>query len=179
MNTDGYKQCKLCRDGEYITVRVHQLVAKTFIPNPDDLPEVNHKNFDRTDNRVENLEWATHEENIRYSIRAGRHFCNRDLTGSNNPNYGGKTLKEYYASHPEAAKKILSRPRGQNGHAKRIKMMQFETNEIIGEYDCLLDCAEAFIMITGSMSKPRSLSYRISMAAKNGTCVSGYKFAYL
>lgn len=45
---------------------VHRLVAKAFIPNPENLPEVDHKNGRKLDNRANNLRWVTHEENLRY-----------------------------------------------------------------------------------------------------------------
>ena len=48
-------------------VYIHRLVAKAFISNPDNLPEINHKNGNTKDNRVENLEWCSHKENMIHS----------------------------------------------------------------------------------------------------------------
>ena len=60
----GYLRVQLYMgNGKGRTEKVHRLVAIAFIDNPDNLPEVNHINHQRDDNRVENLEWVTHKEN--------------------------------------------------------------------------------------------------------------------
>lgn len=50
---------------------VHRLVALCHIPNPDDKPEVNHKDGDKSNNHADNLEWATTAENVEHSVRLG------------------------------------------------------------------------------------------------------------
>lgn len=68
--TSGYSAVCLCKNNEKKTVVVHRLVATAFISNPDNKPEVNHKNGIRTDNRIANLEWVTRSENELHAFRA-------------------------------------------------------------------------------------------------------------
>lgn len=59
----GYYQCNFYKDGKKKYVRVHRIIAETFIPNPENLPQVNHKDGNKLNNNVSNLEWSTNREN--------------------------------------------------------------------------------------------------------------------
>lgn len=70
-NRGGYLRVDLCRDGKHHSTYVHRLVALAFIDNPKNKPQVNHINGNKTDNRVENLEWVTHDENMHHAAVTG------------------------------------------------------------------------------------------------------------
>ena len=62
-NWDGYLRIQLWEKGTCKFIGIHRLVAEEYIPNPENKPVVNHINEDRTDNRVENLEWCSYSQN--------------------------------------------------------------------------------------------------------------------
>ena len=72
MNKDGYLNVNLNKNGISKTWRVHRLAAETFLQNPDNLPEIHHKNHDRRDNRVENLAWVTRAEQMDEHLRTAK-----------------------------------------------------------------------------------------------------------
>lgn len=72
----GYEYLKVnLRDDEGKTknIKVHRLVCQAFIPNPLNKFFVNHKDFNRCNNRMDNLEWVTAKENSEHMVKAGRH----------------------------------------------------------------------------------------------------------
>ena len=66
-NKQGYKQARLQKNGKDKLFSVHRLVATAFIPNPDNLPVVNHIDENPSNNRVDNLEWCTQQHNTQHS----------------------------------------------------------------------------------------------------------------
>ena len=65
----GYLYVNLAYKGKYKSVKIHRLVATSFIDNPNNLPAVNHIDEDKTNNKVSNLEWVTIKENNKYGSR--------------------------------------------------------------------------------------------------------------
>ena len=65
-HNQGYLSVNLCKNNKVKTYLVHRIIAETFLPNPDNLPCVNHKDEDKTNNSVVNLEWCTYEYNNNY-----------------------------------------------------------------------------------------------------------------
>lgn len=73
LNNKGYVCVNLYNQCKVYKRQVHRLVAEAFIPNPDDLPEVNHIDGNPHNNTVENLEWCTHQYNMQHSWDTGLH----------------------------------------------------------------------------------------------------------
>jgi hypothetical protein len=69
---DGYLRVCLCVNQKRKSHIIHRIVAKVFIPNPQNKPHINHLDFNITNNCVSNLEWCTPKENILYSYNEGR-----------------------------------------------------------------------------------------------------------
>lgn len=68
----GYYNVGLCKNGKQKTKNVHRLVAQEFLPNPDNLPCVNHKDENKLNNRVDNIEWCTVSYNNKYGNRLNK-----------------------------------------------------------------------------------------------------------
>jgi len=71
LKRNGYWQVKLFKNGMRKYYNIHRLVAQTFIPNPDNKPEVNHIDGFKDNNKPDNLEWVTSRENQLHAFRLG------------------------------------------------------------------------------------------------------------
>ena len=92
----GYMQVCLCRNGEMKHPLIHRLVAETFLPNPENLPQINHKDENPSNNVLENLEWCSVEYNINYGTRTKKAIESNINNGHYRPEFVGLDSKEYY-----------------------------------------------------------------------------------
>lgn len=106
MTRKGYQCVGLQKENQHKTCVVHRLVAKAFIPNPDNLPQVNHKDECKTNNRVDNLEWCTDKYNHNYGTYIERQ---RNSSPRNTPvlmfDLNGNFEKEFISAR-EAAREM-------------------------------------------------------------------------
>ena len=92
----GYLQVNLLDNGKQKTAKVHRLVAEAFLPNENNYPCVNHKDENRKNNNVSNLEWCTHEYNNNYGTRKEKasKTMKGKFKGEKHPMYGKKHTAE-------------------------------------------------------------------------------------
>ena len=94
-NGNGYKNVMFCKEHKLYNKYVHRLVAEIFLPNPDNLPQVNHKDEDKSNNRVDNLEWCTSFYNNEYGTRKKRWYETRIKNGTMDPKNIGIKVKTF------------------------------------------------------------------------------------
>lgn len=80
IDTVGYRQCYLRgEDGKKHSKRIHRLIAKAFVPNPNNYPQVNHKDGNKLNNELSNLEWVTNAQNTQHGydndLYHSKHRC--------------------------------------------------------------------------------------------------------
>ena len=103
----GYYQLILRKNGGKITAVVHRLVAEAFLPNPDNLPCVNHKDENKENNAVWNLEWCTFKYNTNYGTAMER----VSIAKTN-----GKRSKPVIAVDPKTMKTVMFFPSQREAH---------------------------------------------------------------
>ena len=69
VNNIGYLCVNLCKDGKVKSYYIHRLVAEAYIPNPENLPQINHRDENKANNCLQNLEWCDASYNINYGTR--------------------------------------------------------------------------------------------------------------
>lgn len=182
-NAKGYKRVGLFKNGKTKQYSVHRLVALAFISNPDDLPMVNHKDEDKTNNNVNNLEWCTHEYNMSYGTRneriskkhKGKHRSeetkkkiSKSLRGENSPFYGKHLSEEHKKKMSESHK---GKYKGKDHPGSKPILMYDKKGNFIRRFDSTADANEYF-------GKDRSCSnITLCLRGKNKTAY-GFIFKY-
>lgn len=177
INHDGYLVVGLNKGknkngyDDYRSVFIHRLVLCAFVDERfyKDGWEANHKDYNRQNNCLDNLEWVTHGDNVRYSV------CNKpDMNGKNNPNYGNKKLSKIYSENPEYALEKQSRKGLQNGRCRKIRMFG---NGIDLTFDYITECV--LYLINNNISntnKIDSIRGQIDKCVRNNKKYKGYSF---
>lgn len=96
-NGNGYLMVVLCKYGKMQTCKVHRLVANAFIPNPNNFPTVNHKDEDKTNNCVDNLEWMNMKQQVNHGTAQQRRTAKTDWKAIAEKN--SKRVYQYDKNH--------------------------------------------------------------------------------
>ena len=175
LDSCGYRRISMYKaDGTLTCLRIGRAVAMAFLPNddPETKTEVNHKDYNRANDRIENLEWISHIENVRYSVK------NRpDVSGNKNPNFGNRKLSAWYADHPEDALEKQSRKGAGNGRATRIKV--FRDGVMLGDFAYITLCCEFLNTYFNTNCLIDSLRSKISAVMRENRTYKGLTFEKL
>lgn len=169
-NKDGYIMVAIKTEKGWRGLGLHILMAIAFVENddPDNKTEVHHKDYNRANYAIDNLQWVTHAENVQLSK------CNRpDYSGDKNPNYGNDTLAKRYKADKQFALNKQSRPGAQNGRAISIKMYNSQYSYDFGYID---ECAK-YLKDTMQLKISIPIIHKhINQSIKNNSHYLGFNF---
>lgn len=131
----GYLAVSLFKNNNLKTFPIHRLVAIAFIPNPNNFSQVNHKNEQKTQNYVTNLEWCTQKYNVNYGTRSKR--VSETMKGK----FAGEKHPFYGKHHSEETKKKMSERMQGEKNPYSTKIICVTTNE---EFDSISDAVRKY-----------------------------------
>lgn len=191
---DNYQSVSLTRQGKSASYSVHRLVAQAFIPNPDNLPQVNHKDENLSNNCVDNLEWCTAKYNSNYGTRIDKlrqsltgierteeykNYMSETRKGEGNPMYGRKQSEETKQKIKEAltgikrsreyVEKMRERMKGNIPWNKGLHTRPVVCLDANIRFDCAEDAAEW----VGGVA-PEAIEYALDRIA----CCKGHVFVH-
>lgn len=103
---NGYKYVNLYKKGHMYSLKVHRLVAQAFIPNPNNYPQINHKDENRANNNASNLEWCDAKYNLNYNnLQIRQHNLQKRKIGAFNEDM---KLIHYFPSLTDAGNYVTS-----------------------------------------------------------------------
>ena len=164
---DGYLSVGLSKNNVTKTKTVHRIVAEAFIPNPDNLEMVNHKDEDRANNNVENLEWCTRAYNQNYSMIL--HPERKKVFGNNFKNKDGSS------SSPWTKKGIPHK------HNNKVAIID-DDNNVIKQFDNPSMAAKIMNLESGnilSACKRNALPDEMKKRKRGKRKVKGYIFVFV
>lgn len=134
ITTRGYQRVLIYYKGKRKHYAVHRLVAEAFLPNPHFLPEVNHKNGDKTDNTVYNLEWCTPEYNVRHSYETGLNYSGEDKGNASMSNNTAKRIANCFFENKLTPTEIANLTNVSKRAVKHI-LLDHQWERVIGKCD--------------------------------------------
>jgi len=135
-DTKGYYKVTLCLNEKHKTLRVHRLLMKAFVPNPERNFFVNHKDGDKANNALSNLEWCTKSEDVQHAHDTGLNksrFSQKQKNAVRNTGFKNRTISS------SLAKKIKQK-RKETGYGGRKLSKIFETTKGIVDGIIYRDC---------------------------------------
>ena len=166
----GYYGVALSKNNKHKRYSIHRLVAIAFIPNPNNLPQVNHKDEDKTNNRVDNLEWCTNEYNMNYGTRNER--ANEKISETVRKKFENGYISPFKNKHhTEDVKNYLSEINSNANHPRATRVICVTTNKIFdttkqaGEYynidaSQITKCCKGIRKSAGKLSDGTKLVWR-------------------